>query len=229
MAPFRRRLTCTRRDASTVEGVLEDHIHHFEVTVVADRGLVAGISSRPVRAPWSMCPGAATALQELVGAPVGLPARAVDPTQHCTHLLDLASATVRFAGGDLASRRYDVTVEGWDGPATHATVVRDDGVSLEWTAARTTITAPEPFAGRSLGAGFSAWAGRTFDPDTAEMALVLRRATWMSMSRGIDLDEFERLGDTLVPHGSCYASQSERIDLAFRNRGSSLRALDDLR
>lgn len=220
--PFRRRISFTRRDDGTVDGVLEDHVHHFEVTITTHDGVVAAIEGRAVRAPWSMCPGAAAVLEELVGAPVGVAARPADPTQHCTHLLDLAVMAVRFAGADVATRRYDAVVEGWDEPPSRSRVQRDDGAALEWEATGTTITAPAPFAGRSLGAGFTAWVTGAFDADTAEMALVLRRATWMSMVRGIDLDEYERLSDMLLPRGSCFAAQPHRIERARRNRGSSL-------
>lgn len=226
--PFVRRLTCTRRHDGTVDGTLEDHVHHFEVTLtVTDDGTrVGAIEGRAVRAPWSLCPGATALLDELVGTPVGVAPRVADATEHCTHLLDVATIAVRFAGLDVPARRYRAVVEGWDGPVSRARVERDDGADLVWDVAGRTITAPERFAGVTIGGGFSAWAAETLDADTAEMAHVLRRATWMGMVRGIDLDAFDRLSDMVLPPGSCYSSQPDRIALALRNRGSSLEALD---
>jgi hypothetical protein len=226
--PFVRRLTFARRDDGSVVGALEDHVHHFEVTVrvTSDGTRVGAIGGRAVRAPWSLCPGATALLDELVGAPVGIAPRVADPTEHCTHLLDLATIAVRFAGLDLPTRRYRAVVDGWDGPVSRGRVERDDGAELAWEVAGRTITAPDRFAGVTIGGGFSAWAAEHLDADTAEMAHVLRRATWMGIVRGIDLDAFDRLSDMVLPPGSCYSSQPDRIDLALRNRGSSLEALD---
>ena len=226
--PFVRRLALTRPDRTTVHGVLEDHVHHFEVTlaVTGDGRRVRAIEGRAVRAPWSLCPGATALLDELVGAAVGVAPRAADPTAHCTHLLDLATIAVRFAGLGVPARRYRAVVEGWDGPVLRCRVERDDRAALAWEATGRTITAPDRFAGVPIGGGFSAWAADALDADTAEMAHVLRRATWMSMVRGIDLDAFDRLSDMVLPPGSCYSSQPDRIDLALRNRGSSVEAFD---
>ena len=44
-------------------------------------------------------------------------------------------------------------------------------------------------------------------------------------SPAVDIDSFEVLQDSGVPQGSCYASQPQRIEIALRNRGSSLPAL----
>ena len=224
--PCRRRLAFSRVGNATVHGTLEDHVHHFEVEVSAADGRVASIDGRAVRAPWSLCPGAAGRLGELVGAPVGVLPRPADPAQHCTHLLDVAATAVRFAGLALDARRYDATVDAWDTPMARARLERDDGAALEWEVHRTTIASPPPYEGRSIGAGFAAWVDATLDDDHAEMALILRRATWMSMVRGIDLDTYERLSELPISPGSCYATQPERIHVAMRNRGSSLEALD---
>ena len=106
-------------------------------------------------------------------------------------------------------------------------ITRDDGRSLRWTVDRSTIVEPEPFAGHRIGAGFTAWVDESLDDDTAELALLLRRAVWMSPSRGFDLDDIESLSDMPIASGACFASQPERIHLARRNHGSSVHALGD--
>ena len=220
-APFRRRVELSRPEAGVVEAEVEDHIHHFAVRVQHGGGRVSDIAGRAVRAPWSTCPGAAAVLSELVGAPVD-DARVVDPGAHCTHLLDLALVAVRFAGTDVPARRFDLVVDGWDGPAATATVRRDDGLSLRWSLRGMEIAGPEPYVGHRLGAGFTSWAITTLAADEAELALLLRRAAWMSSSRGIDLDDFDRLSELPIPPGSCFSAQPQRIELARRNVGSSL-------
>jgi len=224
-APFRRRLVLRRTPEGAVEGAIEDHIHHFQVRVEHRDGRVTAVEGRAVRAPWTLCPGAGAQLAELVGTAVGSQARSGDPTAHCTHLLDLAVVAIRFVADRAVARRFDLTVTGWERAERTATARRDDGLTIRWTVREDTITDPPPYAGRALGAGFTSWAATALDADEAEMALLLRRATWMSASRGIDLDRFDRLSESALPPGSCFASQPERIDLALRNRGSTLREL----
>lgn len=226
--PWQRRLLLRRRPDGVVEASIEDFIHHFRVELVHEAGRVADLRGEPVRAPWSTCPGAATQLDELVGAPLDATPRPQDPTAHCTHLLDLAGVAIRFAATELHERRIDLDVVGWSGPEITATVRRDDGLSLRWRVRDHTIVEPEPYAGRPLGGGFGSWAAASLDPDEAELALLLRRATLMSASRGIDLDALDRLDQSRVIRGSCFASQPARIGLGRRNRGSSLPALPAL-
>lgn len=226
-APFRRRITLVRSSPTEAAGEVEDHVHHFRAVVRHADGVVTAAEGSAVRAPWSLCPGAVPALRELIGARVGTVAGVEDSTAHCTHLLDVALLTVRFAGSGLASRRYELTVSGWSTPRRSATLVRDDGARLAWEVADSAVVSPEPFAGRSLGQGFAHWARVTFEPDLAEMAIVLRRATWMSPSRGIDLDRFAVLRDSGAVPGTCFATQPARIGIARRTRGSTISAIAD--
>lgn len=222
--PFRRRVVLHRTAAGVVEASVEDHIHHFEVRV--EHGdEVTGIDGRAVRAPWSLCPGAIAGLQELVGSPVGTFPRVDDRAVHCTHLLDLAMAAVHAAADPTLDRTIELTVTGWDTPRSSAEARRSDGTTLQWTVEGRQIVGPEAFRGRSLAAGFSALLAE-LDRDTAELAFLLRPATWMGAARGIHLDDFDVLSDSFLAPGSCFASQPDRIHIATRNRGSSIPALD---
>src|SRR4051812_33935746 len=76
------------------------------------------------------------------------------------------------------------------------------------------------------------WGWNTADPrvevrsdpegDAPEIDLFVRRATWMAPSRGVDLDALDTLDQARITAGACYSAQPERINLARRNRGSSL-------
>jgi hypothetical protein len=200
---------------------IEDYNHHFEVTLIHDGTVVTDITGRAVRAPWSPCASAAGELRELVGGPIGRRPRVDAPDRHCTHQLDIACVAVRFAGAGLEHRRFDAVVTDWDGPEGRAIVERGDGLRLEWTVNRSTITSPPPYAGRLLGAGFTTWALSTLDPDTAEAALILRRAAWMSPSRGLDLDQHDFLVESGLGEGVCYSAQPQRIHVARRNHGTT--------
>jgi len=216
---FHRRVELVAGDG-TVTAAIEDFNHHFEITVAHDGERVTGFTANPVRAPWSQCPGAAAELDELVGAPIGVRPASAHPDRHCTHLIDLACVAVRFAGS-TGRRRYDAEITDWDQPISSAVIVRDDGLRLEWQVSRMAIEGPEPYTGRSLGGGFTPWVLTELDADTAEAALILRRAAWMSPSRGFDLDSFATLDQTGLGEGVCFATQPQRIHIATRNVGAA--------
>ena len=144
--PFRRRVVLRRTADDLVDGEIEDHIHHFAVRLGHRDRRVTAIEGSAVRAPWSLCPGATAKLAVLVGAPVGSPPPGLDPTAHCTHLLDLAFVALRFAACGPATRRFALEVTGWDQPELAASARRDDGRALRWTVHGGTITGPEPYA-----------------------------------------------------------------------------------
>jgi hypothetical protein len=214
---FHRRTELTG-DGSSVHAAIEDYNHHFELTVTHDGSVVTGVSAEHVRAPWSQCPGAAAELQELVGKPIGVRPASADAKQHCTHLIDLASVAVRFAG-TVGHRRYDAWIGDWDQPVGTAVIERDDGLRLEWQVGMNRIHGPDPWTDQPLGGRFTPWVLSTFDAEVAEAALVLRRAAWMAPSRGFDLDSFETLDQTGLGEGVCYATQPQRIRIATRNVG----------
>ncbi len=223
--PFRRRVTLHRPTSSTVTAELQDHIHHVEVRLEHLDGRVTAIEGCAVRLPWSVCPDAAAQLNELVGAAVGATPAVDDVAAHCTHLFDCATTALRFAGSAAATRRYDLAVTDWDAPVATAVARRDDGFELVFVTDGSTVLGPAPYAGRTLRAGFTKWATAEFGDDRFELATLLRRAIWMRKSADIDLDRFDVLSQSGVQPASCFATQPERIHLATRNRGSSLRAL----
>ena len=218
--PFERRIIVTSRDGR-VEASLEDYNHHFVVILEHDGAVVTGASLESPRPPWSECSGGEAELVRIVGEPVGVRSNPSEANRFCTHQLDLACMAVRLAGLGLARRTYEVSVTGWDAPEASAEVVRDDGRRLAWTVAGHTVTGPPRYAGQQLGGRFAAWANAELDPDEAEMALVLRRAAWMALSRGMDLDDYATLAETGLPAGVCWATQPERIEHARRNVGTA--------
>jgi hypothetical protein len=225
--PFRRRLLLRRFGATAVEAELEDHIHHVAVTVTHDAQVVTRVEGRGVRLPWSICDQAGAQLAELEGRPVGATPATADASVHCTHLLECAASAVRFAGGTETFRRYDLRVDVHDDDRATATGRSSTGTELILETDGRTILAPPSFAGRSLGRGFAEWAAGELDPERFELAVQLRRAIWMRKSTTIDLDRYAVLEDLGVTAGTCFARQPQRIHLATRRRGSTLRRLPD--
>lgn len=61
--------------------------------------------------------------------------------------------------------------------------------------------------------------------DAPEIEQLTKRARWMSMVRGMDLDDYDTIEQSGLPTAVCWSSQPERQPVALRNRGSSLREL----
>jgi hypothetical protein len=210
-----------------VLGGLEDDQHYFTVHVDHDGERVTAITSRSVRAPWTTCPAAGAQLQALVDAP--LSDRCLDVAgrtrsdQHCTHQLDVAVLAIAHAArvtvGAAARRQYDAVVPFGllDGQLHTVTLDRDGTRVLTWDLEGTRIVGPTPWS--EATGGFARWANTKFDADTAEAAVVLKRAISIGMSRGIDLDSYPTLADMPGLSPVCWSMQPERAPVAFRNRG----------
>ena len=74
----------------------------------------------------------------------------------------------------------------------------------------------------SVWRGFLAWAEANLDSETAEAAIVLRRALHIAHGRIKDLDVHET-GAELLPmmSGTCYTFTPGRADVAVRMKGST--------
>jgi hypothetical protein len=224
---YRRRIRLVARDARTVHGGLEDDQHYFTVRVEHDGEHVNAIASDSVRAPWTTCPAAGAQLQALVGAPLSdrclEVAGRTRSDQHCTHQLDIATLAVahaaRIVAGGAPHRQYDMVVPFGllDGHRHTVTLARDGEPLLAWELEGARVVAPSPWADAT--GGFARWADATFDADTAEAAIVLKRACSIGMSRGIDLDSYPTLADMPGLSPVCWSMQPERAPVALRNRG----------
>jgi hypothetical protein len=78
------------------------------------------------------------------------------------------------------------------------------------------IVAPDEFAGRTIGSGFTLWAARTFDDEDAEAALVLRRGAFLSIGRNPEAIDPPHAPRT----GACWVQQAERNEQAVKMAGS---------
>jgi hypothetical protein len=224
---FRRRVRLVAPDANTVLGGLEDDQHYFTVRVEHDGAHVNAITSQSVRAPWTTCPAAGSQLQALVRTPLSdrclVVAGRTQSDQHCTHQLDVATLAVahaaRVTAGGASRRQYDIEVPFGllDGQRHTVTLTRDGEALLAWELEGARVVAPTPWS--EAEGGFARWADATFDADTAEAAIVLKRACSIGMSRGMDLDSYPTLADMPGLSPVCWSMQPERAPVAFRNRG----------
>jgi hypothetical protein len=227
--PYRRRIRTVAVDRGVVEGGLEDDFHHFEVTLRHDGERVTGVETRSRRWPWSTCPDAAAHLHPIEGMPLSRRCTAIagvaDPRMNCTHQFDLAGLCVSHAARGHDRRQYDAEVPPAVDGVTEPRLWRDGELVLAWTLSwrdgpRRLVASP-PYDEAPWRGGFFRWADSTLDPDTAEAAIVLRRACEIGMGRGMDLEAYDsaaRLGPMMGP--VCYSMQPTVAPVAFRNRGS---------
>jgi hypothetical protein len=224
MGSFHRRVVIVHRGSvqrGAARAVLEDDFHHFRVTIEHDAEQVTKILGGAVRNPYTMCVSAADQLQQLVGMRLDRVAstvtRATEPTEQCTHLLDLAGLAIAAAASQRARRQYDIEVPDRVNGVTSVRLQRDGAALLAWQVRDAVIESPPPFAGVSLRHGLARWALENLSPDDAEAAIVLRRCTMISLGRHKNLDLLAHA----MPAGHCYAQQPARATLALRVVGST--------
>jgi len=224
---YRRRIRMATVEPGGVVAELEDDYHHFRCHLRHDGTVVTACEGEAVRYPWATCPGAMTLVGQLVGMPLSPRSTTVgehaDVGDQCTHLFDLAGLAVAHAWSGRPERRYAIDVPERDGTTTRPTLARDGEPLLAWTVEGDVVTAPEPFAGHSLRRGFMAWADRELDPDTAEAAIVLRRATMISWGRTVNLDDVRVAADLGAAfQGRCHTFSEAHLHEATRIAGSTL-------
>ena len=224
MPVFRRRILIATDPVEAgfrCRAALEDDFHHFRVELVVRDGLIAFVRGEAPRHPYSLCPSAAGQLQQLVGTPPATSAhgvmRQVDPSEQCTHMLELSGLAAAAASRALPRRRYDIEVPLRIAGRTYATVDRDGLRLLAWDIQDLDIVGPPPYEGIGLRQGMARWAFAHLTEDMAEAALVLRRCAVISMGKNRPLDAQRHARTT----GACYAQQPGRAPLALRQVGST--------
>lgn len=230
---YRRRIRLVATDPRVVEGGLEDDFHHFEVTLRHDGRHVTRVEGRARRAPWSTCAEAVHVLREMEGMTLSTSSlaarRHTDPAANCTHLLDVAGLAVAHAARMVeardaaAVRQYDVEIPfgAQSGGEVEVRLARDGVPLLAWTLDGRRCVRPSPYSEAPWAPGFVRWAEEQLDRDTAEAAVVLRRACEIGMGRGMDLDAYAR-ADQLrgLMLGRCHTFGPATVHLATRAYGT---------
>ncbi|MFJ1255791.1 DUF2889 domain-containing protein [Cupriavidus sp. CuC1] len=222
---FRRRIIICSQRAGTqtrVRAALEDDFHHFRVEIASAEGRVTRLDGAAPRQPYTLCANAVARLDALLGMPLSPTAhevtRVTDPTEQCTHLFELAGLAVAAAARGTALRQYDIEVPVRQRGRTRPRLWRDGAELVAWEVLGSVIEGPLPYAGVDLYHGMARWALTALSVEDAEAALVLRRATVISLGRGMPLDAQVHA----KPSGNCYSQQPRRATEALRVVGSTL-------
>jgi len=207
-------------ESGAVRGELEDDFHHFRAVMRHRGGKVSRLEGQGVRVPWTTCPDALAALEQLEGRALSRSlrtlARGIDRQSQCTHVFDLATLAITHASSGSQRRSYDISIPDRIHGHTRAWLGRDAQEFLCWELDDYVIAAPEPFQGRSIvDRSFGAWAESELDCDRAEAALVLRRACFISLGRRYDFARVEDAASFGAVIGSaCYTFSPQAVERA---------------
>lgn len=223
--PYRRRIRMVAIAPDRVDAELEDDFHHFGVVLRHDGGRVVSVEGRAIRWPWTTCPDAVGPLHALEGMPLSLRCTAIasyaEPRANCTHLFDVAGLCVTHAARGTARRVYDAEIPRPVDGESRVRLWRDGELALDWRLMDGAVVGAPPYSDVPWDGGFMRWADETLDPDTAEAAIVLRRACTIGSGRGMDLDRIDRATELeKVMAGVCYTMQPDQIRVALRNKDS---------
>ena len=178
---------------------LEDDFHHFRVTLRHDGNVVESVEAESIRWPWSTCPGAAVrcarrrAAQHPVdargpldepGVQLHAPVRRRRARDHPRRTGRKRASVRRRGGCGSCARRSRRSQPVVGGRPPHAPVAHAAGAEP--------IDLPPELAGAPWRGGFLRWADEHLEPDFAEQACVLRRASDIGMGRGMPLDDDPR-------------------------------------
>jgi len=206
---------------------LEDDPHRHDVMVEHDGVRVVAVRGVALRTPWTLCRGAVNVLGRLAGMPLSEDPQAVyrhtDGRAQCTHLFDLAGLAISHAARGIAERQYDVVVPCLDAVAPREARLSVDGHErLAWTVQRTTILAPQRYAGQDVPMMMPWVKQHITDRDEFEAVIVMRRAVFTSGNRMYDMDRMTTAAATGHVSGACHVFQHGVAEHAMRQVGSTL-------
>ena len=231
---YRRRILL-EASGNDVHGELADDFHHFAIRLRHDGESVVEVQGEGIRVPWTSCPGAISAADEVVGLELSRSlldvARSVDLRAQCTHVFDLASLAIAHAArvrdGGESRRQYDASLA--DASTNYpdgapAELQRDGTRIIAWQIDRMTIRDADDalYEGRRLSSqSFYRFVEGELTPEMAEAALVLRRAVFIGLGRRYDFDRIQRAATFAKVVGfACHTFDPLRVDEAERVIGT---------
>lgn len=219
------RLTAT---PGVVFAELEDHAHAMRCRLRHADGVITAIEPEFHRIPMNICPGAAIPLQELVGEPIGLSAKAFFANgrarRNCTHMFDLAWLASRQAVRGEGSRTYALDMRDSVDDNAEIAVRHDDQLLFVMRLENDVVIDPAPFAGRHLFKGFLSWLADATDiPETwVDAAMMVQKLRMIAGARRFILPP-----GSLSAHerqyvvGACHSYAADTIDSVVRSGGTT--------
>lgn len=202
-------------EGSTALARLVDPFHEMECKVAHDGQRITSISGVMHRFPTTLCPGANSVLQELVGARIDEAGTRFYESKfqrrNCTHLLDLAWLATNHIRRRRRTRVYEAHVPD-ERDAPIAVELHSDGRLLfEWTVSHGIVTGPAEVACLPLLKGFWSRASEMLAGDALEAAIVMARTYLIAVGRAYDTQAWagRSVVDNVPLRDKCYAYSSE--------------------
>jgi hypothetical protein len=172
-----------------IGGALEDDMHRFHLRLDHADGRITAVTAKAVRHPWSACPGATLFIAKDLTGQLLEDVATRDPTQHCTHLFDLAILAAAHTT-DSTPTRFDMFVGDRIEQRTTVTLAENGEEKLRWLLDGLAIDGPGVHSGRNLRQ-LSQWK-QDLPPQEAEWATLLRRAVMVSGARQYKVPDTEQ-------------------------------------
>ncbi|OHT18243.1 hypothetical protein BHE75_00214 [Sphingomonas haloaromaticamans] len=210
--------------AGEVRADLFDDYHDMACTVHHDGTAVTAIQAEIRRAPFSTCPGANTAANELVGIPLQVSRRHLygegRPQRNCTHIFDLAAFAISHAANAGGERVLDFIVPDLVESGAWVEACLDGKAVHRWKVGYSeTIIAPAEYAGRAMFGGFVRWAEGQFEGVAVELALHLQKVVLVARGRRylIGQENENSIRDEPERIGACYSFSEPQFSIARPN------------
>ncbi|HUD91624.1 DUF2889 domain-containing protein [Sphingobium sp.] len=209
-----------RSQANRVDGRLLDNFHEMRCSIEHDASIVTAITGETIRIPTTACPGAVSQLQALSGLPIGTARRDFYSggvaRHHCTHLLDLAVMAIGHAQRPPTDLFYEAEVPDEVELPVPITIWLNGRLVFRWLVHQSAIIEPLELGGKTLGAGFAAWASIAFKEDQLEAATILARTWLIAVGRRYRPSDAagQPARDNPKMLGRCYAYSGEPVKTA---------------
>jgi Protein of unknown function (DUF2889) len=227
---YRRLIRLHIPEPGCVQGALADDCHAFRVELRHDGQRVTAVDSQSIRYPLDVCPGAGTALQTVIGAPIdesmlSLKSHANHST-NCTHLFDLASLCIIQAAREKTERErlYEIAIPDLIYRRTTGVLQCNGRDVLVLAVDGGRISSPERYRGQNIFRGFARWAVGELRGEELAAALILQRGFLVSGARAHNLSGMGVVAalSTSMPRGVCFATQPDLMQNAVTRPENTL-------
>ncbi len=221
---YRRRIRLHEADNAVHAHVLDDY-HDMVTTLTHDGRKVTAVDGAVHRGPFDTCAGAPSALQDLVGVPLGAKRSTLysggRARRNCTHLFDIAALSMGLAASAAMQRQFDFVIVDETALGMRMEASVDGSIVHQWTVRDATILTPSAFAGVRMFGGYVAWAEATFEGVVRDAALHVQKAAFVARGRRFLVAEARSqvVRDEPDRQGACYSFSEPQFSVAVGNRG----------
>lgn len=220
---YRRRIQILKTVDLVICELIDDY-HEMACTLHHDGRHITQANAYIRRAPFTTCPGATVATEELVGLPLDIARRQLygegRPQRNCTHIFDLVAFAISQSRSDRWVSQIDFVVPDLTGNGAYVEALVDGRSELRWWISPDEVIAdPSAFSGRSLFQGYARWAEAHFSGLHLDLALHIQKVVLVARGRRWKIqDESENsIRDEPERIGACFTFSEPQFSIAKPN------------